>query len=51
MTYSPVEIRHVRFGRSLLGYRRGAVDTVLAEISSSYESVWQYRMDLTDRVD
>jgi cell division initiation protein len=51
MSYSPVEIRHVRFGRSLLGYRRGTVDTALAEIASSYEVVWQERMDLADRVD
>ncbi len=50
MSYSPVEIRHVRFGRSLLGYSRGSVDHALAEIASSYESVWQERMDLTDRV-
>ena len=51
MSYSPVEIRHVRFGRSMFGYRRGSVDNALAEIASSYESVWQDRMDLTDRVD
>ena len=51
MSYAPVEIRHVRFRRSLLGYRRAAVDTALAEIASSYEGVWQERMDLTDRVD
>ena len=51
MNYSPVEIRHVRFGRSLFGYRRGTVDTALAEIAASYESVGQERMDLTDRVD
>jgi cell division initiation protein len=51
MSYSPVEIRHVRFARSLLGYRRRAVENVLAEIASSYEAVWQERMDLTDRVD
>jgi cell division initiation protein len=51
MSYSPVEIRHVRFRRSLLGYRRVSVDRALAEIASSYESVWQERMDLTDRVD
>src|SRR5581483_854119 len=50
MSYSPVEIRHVRFARSLFGYRRGAVDNTLAEIASSYEAVWQERMDLTDRV-
>src|SRR5262249_12493260 len=51
MSYSPVEIRHVHFGRSLFGYRRGTVDTALAEIASSYEAVWQERMDLSDRVD
>jgi cell division initiation protein len=51
MNYSPVEIRHVRFGRSLFGYRRAGVDRALAEIADSYESVWQERMDLTDRVD
>ena len=50
MSYAPVEIRHVRFRRSLLGYRRAAVDTTLAEIDSSYEAVWQERMDLSDRV-
>ncbi len=51
MNYAPVEIRHIRFARSLLGYRRAPVDRALAEIASSYESVWQERMDLTDRVD
>ena len=51
MSYSPVEIRHVRFRRSLLGYRRASVDHALAEIADSYESVWQERMDLTDRVE
>jgi cell division initiation protein len=51
MSYSPVEIRHVRFGRSVLGYRRSGVDRALAEIADSYESVWQERMDLIDRVD
>jgi cell division initiation protein len=51
MSYAPVEIRHVRFGRSLFGYKRSSVDNTLAEIASSYEAVWQERMDLTDRVD
>lgn len=51
MSYSPVEIRHVRFGRSLVGYRRASVDHALAEIADSYEAVWQERMDLSDRVD
>src|SRR5262245_20617772 len=51
MSYSPVEIRHVHFRRSLFGYRRGTVDTALAEIASSYEAVWQERMDPSERVD
>jgi cell division initiation protein len=51
MSYSPVEIRHVRFRRSAVGYRRASVDHALAEIADSYESVWQERMDLADRVD
>src|SRR5579859_3398784 len=51
MSYSPVEIRHVRFRRSLFGYGRAPVDRALSEIADSYESVWQERMDLTDRVD
>jgi cell division initiation protein len=50
MSYSPVEIRHVRFRRSLSGYSRPAVDRVLGEIADSYEAVWQERMDLNDRV-
>ena len=50
MSYSPVEIRHVSFGRSLLGYRRPGVDRTLGEIADSFESVWQERMDLSDRV-
>jgi cell division initiation protein len=51
MNYAPVEIRHVRFRRTLYGYRTASVDTVLGEIASSYEGVWQERMDLVDRVD
>src|SRR5712691_4305519 len=51
MSYSPVEIRHVRFRRSLFGYRRASVDRALAEIADSFESVWQERMDHADRVE
>jgi len=50
VSYSPVEIRHVRFRRGLFGYRRAAVDRTLGEIADSYEAVWQERMDLSDRV-
>jgi cell division initiation protein len=51
MSYSPVEIRHVRIRRGLFGYRRGGVDRVLGEIADSFEAVWQERMDLRDRVE
>lgn len=51
MSFTPVEIRHVRFGRALLGYRRGAVDHSLAGIAASFEGVWQERIDLVERVD
>ena len=51
MSFTPVEIRHVRFGRALLGYRRGAVDQVLAGIADSFEGVWQERIDLVERVE
>lgn len=50
MSYSPVELRHVRLRRGLLGYRRGAVDRLLQEAIASYETVWRERADLEDRV-
>jgi cell division initiation protein len=51
MALTPVEIRHIGFGRSLLGYRRGAVDRMLAEIADSFEDVWRDRADLADKVE
>ena len=51
MALTPVEIRHVTFRRSLLGYRRSTVDEVLAEIVDSFEQVWRERADLEDRVE
>ena len=51
MALTPVEIRHVTFPRSLLGYRRSTVDEVLAEIVDSFEQVWRERADLEDRVE
>jgi cell division initiation protein len=48
---TPVEIRHLRFGRRLLGYRRRAVDDALDEIVDSFEDVWRDRADLADRVE
>jgi cell division initiation protein len=51
MALTPVEIRHLHFGRRLLGYRRRAVDESLDEIVDSFEDVWRDRADLADRVE
>jgi cell division initiation protein len=51
MALTPVEIRHIKLGRALLGYKRGAADAVLDEIAQSFEDVWRERADLADRVE
>jgi cell division initiation protein len=51
MPYTPVEIRHVRLRKSVFGYRRRAVDALLAEIADSFEVVWRERADLSDKVE
>jgi cell division initiation protein len=51
MGLTPVELRHLRFGRRLLGYRRRDVDRLLAEATESFEEVWRERADLADRVE
>ena len=51
MALTPVEIRHLRPGRGLFGYRRPTVDTLLAEIADSFETVWRERADLADKVE
>jgi cell division initiation protein len=51
MRYTPVELRHVRLGRSLFGYKRREVDSLLEDVADSYEEVWRERGELTDRVE
>ena len=51
MAYTPVEIRHVRLKRGVLGYRREAVDRLLDDIAESFETVWRDRADLADEVE
>ena len=51
MAFTPVEIRHVKFGRGVAGYRREDVDRTLTEIAVSFEDVWRERADLADRVE
>ena len=50
MSLTPVEIRHVRLGRGV-GYKREAVDRLLADIVESFEAVWRGRADLADKVE
>ena len=51
MAIAPVEIRHVKLKRSLLGgYRKKRVNELLDEISESFEEVWREREDLRDKV-
>ena len=51
MSYTPVEIRHVKPRIGLFGYRRAQVDTLLEEITTSFETVWRERADHADRVE
>jgi len=51
MALTPVEIRHVKLGRSPFGYDRGATDRLLEEIVESFEEVWRERADLEDKLE
>ena len=52
MALSPVEIRHLKPAKSIVGgYRRTAVDDLLNEIAISFEDVWRERADLADKVE
>lgn len=51
MPYTPVELRHVRIGRGLFGYKRGAVEQLLLEVADSFEDVWRERGELADEVE
>jgi cell division initiation protein len=51
MALTPVEIRHVKLGRGLWGYRRPPTDRLLEEVVESFEEVWRERADLQDRLE
>ena len=52
MTLTPVEIRHVKPARALVGgYEREGIDRLLDEIVASFEDVWRGRADLADKVE
>ena len=52
MTLTPVEIRHLKPSKTLVGgYDRDTVDELLDEIVASFEDVWRERADLADKVE
>jgi cell division initiation protein len=51
MSLTPVEIRHVKLDRRVLGYERRAVERLLEEIAASFEDVWRERADLRDEIE
>jgi cell division initiation protein len=52
VTLTPVEIRHLKPDRSLVGgYKRTTVDALMDEIVASFEDVWRERADLADKVE
>src|SRR5579885_1430433 len=52
MALTPVEIRHLRPPRALLGgYRRDPTERLFDEIVASFEDVWRDRADLADKVE
>jgi cell division initiation protein len=49
---TPVEIRHIKLGRTLVGgYARSSVDELLDDVAQSFEDVWRDRADLADKVE
>jgi cell division initiation protein len=51
MSMTPVEIRHVKLGRRLLGYDRKAADRLLDDVIRSFEDVWRDRADLREEIE
>jgi cell division initiation protein len=51
MPLTPVEIRHVKLRRGVLGYSRASVDGLVDDVVTSFEEVWRERADLADRIE
>jgi cell division initiation protein len=51
MRYTPVELRHIKVGRSLFGYKRHDIDKLLEDVADSFEEVWSERGELADRLE
>src|SRR6516225_8374934 len=51
MSYTPIELRHVRVRRSLFGYNRATVEQLIEEVAQSFEVTWRERGELAERVE
>jgi cell division initiation protein len=51
VSYSPVELPHIKLHRAFYGYRASAVDQLLEDIRESFEEVWRERAELSDKVE
>lgn len=51
MPYTPVELRHVRLGRVLFGFKREETRRLLDDVADSFEDVWRDRGELADKVE
>jgi len=51
MSYTPVELRHVKVGRSLFGYNRATVEQLIEEVAQSFEATWRERGELAEKVE
>jgi cell division initiation protein len=51
MSLAPVEIRHVKLARRLVGYDTTAADRLLEQITVSFEEVWRERADLREEIE
>ena len=52
MRYTPVELRHVRLGRTLFGgYKKDELERLLEDVADSFEEVWRERGELADKLE
>jgi cell division initiation protein len=52
MRYTPVELRHLRIGRTMFGgYGRRETEQLIEDIAESFEDVWRERGELTDKLE
>jgi cell division initiation protein len=52
MRYTPVELRHVKIGRTMFGgLKRQETEQLLEDVADSFEDVWRERGELTDRLE